>query len=378
MVPTEREQIIKLTNSLVEIPSVSGNKEESLRALNLVDEYLGEHKYIVSRTFESKGIVSRVWGDPESLMNPNLLLNGHIDVVSPDSLKQFAPVEKDGQIIGRGAGDMKGQIASMLFAYKEWINNNNSSRGVSLLLTSDEEIGGFNGARYVVEKEGLRANIVFIPDGSDAFQIVDSQKAPHHFHIKATGTGGHASLAFKIENPVDKIVRLYGDMQRKYALASKDDPWKSTFEMTVINTGGNSANKIPSEVDAWFSWRWPLEQIPFSQGVEEMKRLSSMYGCEYLTDEHGFGEGCLIEDKNALFVSRWKAIMETELKEKIDYTKMHGATDGRHFYKYGAQVLVTNAKAGGTHSSNEWVDIDSLVVLAHALYNYQQEMTRAK
>ena len=51
----------------------------------------------------------------------SLLLNGHIDVVSaePSSSGRVAPFRaevRDGKLYGRGACDMKGGIAAMVFA----------------------------------------------------------------------------------------------------------------------------------------------------------------------------------------------------------------------------------------------------------------------
>jgi succinyl-diaminopimelate desuccinylase len=366
-----KESIEDLTRRMVEIPSVTGRREESLAVLDLVDEFLGD---VDSKTFEKNGVVSRLWGDLEAIMNPKLLLSGHVDVVdAPERL--FCPVIEDGRMFGRGAGDMKGFVASMVASYTDWITKMNGAHGVGLLLTSDEEVGGFNGTRYVID-EGLKAGVVFIPDGSFDYDIVQSQKAPHHFHVRAKGTGGHASRAFEIDNPVNRIWKLYGKMRGKYAKASLDDSWKTTFEMTVVNTDKeSSANAIPSEVEAWFSWRWPLEQISFNQGVEDMKRFSKDFGVDILDDGHGMGEGC-ITDPSAEYVQIWKGVIEKKLGKKVGFQNMHGATDGRHFYMNGSeQVLATSGLTGAHHSGknaevDEWVDLESLGVLSSAISEY--------
>ena len=386
----EREQIIDLTKKLVEIPSITGKTEEALMVLKAVKEYLENSDKLSTKTFEHNGIVSQLWGDENTLFNPKLLLSGHIDVVNaPDY--QFNVREKDGKLFGRGTGDMKGHVVSMLTAYKKHIENTGSSKGISLLLTSDEEVGGFNGTRYVLESTKLRPSIVFIPDGEFSFDIVDSQKAPHHFHIRAkslTG-GGHVSKAFEKDNPVNKILTVYKEMREKYALATKDDEWKSTLEMTVINSGNglgknkttNSANQIAEWSEAWLGWRWPLEVkidgdlATYESGLRDLSAITQKYGVEILKDDHGFGEGCYT-NPDAKFVKDWKNIVEKEIGRNVGFKHMHGATDGRHFYKYGADVLVTSGITEGAHSDNEWVDIDSLVKLAHAVYNCQQEITK--
>jgi len=394
---TERDQIVNLTKSLVEIPSVTGVYDEAVRALKFVDGYLTQEN-LISQTYEhvnKKGqtIVSQLWGDKNTFLTPKLLLSGHLDVLSA-SQKQFVPEESDGKLYGRGAGDMKGHVASMLLAYKKWLSDNGSPRGVGLLLTSDEEEGSFDGARYVIEQAKLRPNTVFIPDGEFSFDIVDSQKAPHHFHVRARSEtkGGHVSLAFKKDNPVNKILTVYNEMRKKYSIATTTDEWKSTFEMTVIKTGNgdnengrpeveNAANGIPEWADAWFGWRWPLEieidnkKATYDTGLADLQKISKKYGVSVLEDDHGFGEGCYT-NPNSKFVQTWKGIIQPIIGHEVGFKHMHGSTDGRHFYKYGSQVLVTSGITEGAHSSNEWVDIDSLVKLSEAIYRYQKEMTK--
>lgn len=383
---TEREQVVDLTKKLIEIPSITGKTEEALMVLKAAKDYLGNSDKLKTISYEHNGIVSQLWGDANTIFEPKLLLSGHIDVVNAPN-NQFNVQEKDGKLFGRGAGDMKGHVVSMLTAYKKHIENTGSSKGISLLLTSDEEVGGANGTRFVLESTKLRPSIVFIPDGEFSFDIVDSQKAPHHFHIRAKSTtgGGHVSKAFEKDNPVNKILNVYNEMREKYALASKDDEWKSTLEMTIINTGNgfdnnktiNSANQIAEWSEAWLGWRWPLEikidneQATYESGLKDLTKIAKKHEVEILDDGHGFGEGCYT-NPDANFVKDWKNIVEKEIGRNVGLKHMHGATDGRHFYKYGADVLVTSGITEGHHSDNEWIDIDSLVKLAHAVYNYQQ------
>lgn len=392
----EKSEIVNLTKMMVEIPSVTGRYSEAREVLSLVDGYLEGAPSLVSQTFESTNantgevFISRLWGSSNGLLSPKLLLSGHIDVVQAEE-DLFQPEERGGRLYGRGSGDMKGHVAAEVVAYKDWIIKHGGPNGIALLLTSDEEVGGFNGARYVVESGGLRPAVVFIPDGEFSFDIVDSQKAPHHFHVRALSTtkGGHVSRAFELDNPVNRILAVYAEMRGKYALATRNDEWKSTFEMTVVNTGNgegdnrviNSANQIPQSAEAWFGWRWPLEvkinghRPTFKTGERDLIRTAKKHGVEILTDGHGLGEGCYTDPK-APFVQKWKGIIEDIVDRKVGFRHMHGATDGRHFYKFGSQVLVTSAITGGHHSSGEWVGINSLAILAEAVYKYQEEITK--
>ena len=60
-----RQEILDLSQRLVETPSVTGNKVAILQALNLARDYLGEEAGV--RDFKSNDVVSRRWVDIGSL-----------------------------------------------------------------------------------------------------------------------------------------------------------------------------------------------------------------------------------------------------------------------------------------------------------------------
>lgn len=77
--------------------------------------------------------------------NSQLIWFAHIDVVPADDLL-FTLRIKDDRALGRGVKDMKGAALPFLMAYREMCGTekfqSHTSPPVSILLTSDEEIGG--------------------------------------------------------------------------------------------------------------------------------------------------------------------------------------------------------------------------------------------
>lgn len=359
--------MIELVADLVRIPSVVGNTKTNLKALNFARRYLNTSPAI----YKSDDVTSYLWSNSEDPLKPNLLLLGHLDVVDVDMQLDLFESKLEGSLLtGRGAGDMKGHVAVLLRAYKQTLKENNKS-SVSLLLTSDEEVGGFNGAKYVVES-GLRPGVLFLPDGSVNFNIISSEKAPYQFSLESFGKGGHAAWAFTIENPLDNILNFYNETRKEFDRATKKKAWASSYEMTSIETDSQSLNTIPSFAGASFSWRWPLEQIDFKIGRNKILKTAKKYSCK-ITHEEGGGEGTII-NKNASYIKDWRRIIEKTIDRKVRFSQQHGASDARHFFNsktYGTKnIVVTSANAGGFHSSREWVDIDSLIKLEQALLKY--------
>ena len=88
---------------------------------------------------------------------PNFMFAGHVDVVPPGNLKDwiikpFNPGIKKGHLIGRGANDMKGAIASWVAAVTKFVFKNKKFNGsISILITGDEEGVAINGTKKVVD-----------------------------------------------------------------------------------------------------------------------------------------------------------------------------------------------------------------------------------
>ena len=103
----------------------------------------------------------------------SLVFNGHIDVVPAEPLDRwtsdpFVASVRDGLLYGRGACDMKGGIAAMVFAVEALASNGVVLAGDVLVATNtDEESSGAGGTALV--EHGLRADagIVTEPTGFD-------------------------------------------------------------------------------------------------------------------------------------------------------------------------------------------------------------------
>ena len=99
------------------------------------------------------------------------MFNGHIDVVSAEPRSEwtsdpFVASLRDGLLHGRGACDMKGGIAAMVFAVEALSSQGVSLDGDLLVATNtDEESSGAGGTALV--EHGLRADagVVTEPTG---------------------------------------------------------------------------------------------------------------------------------------------------------------------------------------------------------------------
>ena len=116
--PLSRESVVALAQSLIRIPSVSGDEKA---IMGWVQEWAGQHGIhcdVIARDPERPNLILSV-GNPES--GPVLCMNGHLDTVpvsDPETWNAgpFDPViSADGtKLFGRGSSDMKSSVAVML------------------------------------------------------------------------------------------------------------------------------------------------------------------------------------------------------------------------------------------------------------------------
>ena len=95
---------------------------------------------------------------------PKILLNGHVDVVPADpsgwTNDPFKPTIKNGQIYGRGAADMKGSDACTIYSLKALVETGSKFAGSIIpTFTTDEEVGGYTGVNYLVDKHVITKDI---------------------------------------------------------------------------------------------------------------------------------------------------------------------------------------------------------------------------
>ncbi len=125
-----------------------------------------------------------------------LLLNGHIDVVSIDPVERWshpprAAVVEDGRVHGRGACDMKGGVASMVFAAEMLARLGIRLAGDLIVNTVSEEES--TGAGGLAMARTLRADAAIVPEpsGLDVWVTCRGSLLPT---ITVEGRAGHAGI----------------------------------------------------------------------------------------------------------------------------------------------------------------------------------------
>ena len=343
----DQSKMKELTKELVSFKTTEGNKKEISNCLEHIEEYFIDTGLEVRR-FEKDNVPSLFISSNKQDLQPRILLHGHIDVVEADE-EMFEPCEKDGKLYGRGTADMKGGVAVLMKLMKDLEPAN-----TSLLITSDEEVGGFNGTGYLVEEKGLEPEFVISAEPcekGDFPTIVNQHKGVYQVRLSASGESCHASKPENGVNAIDKIIEEYQKFKTVFA--------KSEIE-TTLNLGkiegGESLNQVPEKVFMELDIRFndTLKPRSIEERLEELDvnyEVIAEAPMMYTSQDNRYVERlktCIAEDSSNYFGSQ-------------DF-----ASDARFFTEKGIPAVLFGPEGENIHGEQEHVEIKTL----KKFYNY--------
>lgn len=233
-----QEEVVELTRGLVRLDTSNapasalgrppGN--ETLAAAYLRDHLAaaGVDCELVARHPDRANLVARIPGTGEA---PSLAFVGHTDVVPADPRDWTHPpfaavVDDDGFLWGRGAVDMKNEVAARAVAMAALARSGFRPRGdLWLLAVADEEDGTADvGMRWLLEaRPDIRPELAINEGGGERLPLTDgrtvqlvsvAEKGTYPARVVAVGEAGHASTP----NVGDNAVPLLGELLRRVGL----------------------------------------------------------------------------------------------------------------------------------------------------------------
>ena len=189
----------------------------------------------------------------------SLILNGHIDVVptGPEARwtrPPFEPYVQDGQLYGRGGGDMKAGLAGTLFAFDALRSAGLRPKGQIFFQSVVEEECTGNGALACLQR-GYTADAALIPEPVHEC-LIRAQMGLLWFKMTVPGDPAHASGAYTAG--VNAIERAWAIWLRLKALESEWNAQKGEhppygahahpvrFNLGKIS-GGEWVSSVPAE-----------------------------------------------------------------------------------------------------------------------------------
>lgn len=297
-----RQQSVEELKALLRIPSISTDPAyapEVRRASEWVRTHF-DSMGLKAQIFETERhpVVYAEWlGAPGK---PTVLFYGHVDVQPVDPIDAwksdpFEPLEKEGNIVARGASDDKGQFFTHVKAVEAWLKTRGTLPvNVKFIIEAEEEIGSPNLPLWMREHRDLvAADVVVISDTSQFAPGLPSLCtglrgiASFEIHVKTSETDLHSgSFGGAVPNAIVELARIVDslhDAQGKVAVqsfydevaepsAEEKSSWQALphSDQEFMKTAGTSALwGEPGRTTLERIWSRPtLEVVGISGGYE--------------------------------------------------------------------------------------------------------------
>ncbi len=183
-------------------------------------------------------------------------LHGHYDVVPAQSKEQYLPRIEGGYLYGRGSTDMKGGLASMVYA--AFVANKlglTKNGRIGVCIVPDEESGGQGGAAYldhigVIGKNGIAA-INAEPTSS---VVWNASRGALTLNVTVKGRVAHVGLQHQGVNAFERMLQVAGALQKLKAEVEvrtthyRIEPPESARSILMLGgrvEGGINYNAVP-------------------------------------------------------------------------------------------------------------------------------------
>lgn len=367
--------LIEILTGMVKINSVNPGLVPNAPGEKEIVEYIAHHlsqigietviDEIDNNRYNVTGVIKGS-GDGKSLM-----FNGHTDTVSVEKMENpFSAEISDGKLYGRGSYDMKGGLAAMLTAAKALVESKIELKGdLVLAFVADEEYDS-KGTEKLLEK--------IITDGAIVTEPSDLNVCIGHrgfglFEITTTGKVAHGGRPDEGIDANMQMGKVLNELKHLSDELNNMEPnpllGKPSLHVPVIN-GGTEPFTYSGECKITVEWR----SVPGDTSKEVLDKLHKII--QKLSDED--------EKFNASIKKvMWRDPFETNKSNEIvkclagsvknvtgkepNYIGHNWWEDSGLIGEQGIDTVIIGPEGAGLHTENEWVEINSVLMLSEIL-----------
>jgi len=263
--PEPLDEVVRLTQEMVRIPSLSGQEQDMARYVQNTMHSLGFNDV----SLDENGSVLGLVGPADAPIA--LLFDSHMDIVPVAGLwtvDPFGAEIRNGRLYGRGTTDMKGGLAAALSAVSQVAREGQLHQRIAVSASVMEEVIEGHALAAVLDRCQPEAVVICEPSG---LRIKIGQKGRTEILLTLHGQPSHAALQTDATNPILSAARallaletleLPGHEQLGQAIIVPtdiiSDPWPSisltpssvTLRFDRRTLDGESEDTILAQIDA--------------------------------------------------------------------------------------------------------------------------------
>jgi len=359
---------VALAQALVRCPSVTPEEGGALGVLAKVLEGAGFAVERVTFSDEDTPDVENLYARIGS-EEPVFVFAGHTDVVPPGDEAAwmhppFSGEVVDGALYGRGAADMKGEVAAMVAAALRY-RAAGGTGSIAFLITGDEEGPAINGTPKLLDwaaKRGERFGHCLLGEPTSISALGDTLKIGRRGSLSGMltvhGRQGHVAYPDKADNPIRRLLPILLALQEPLDDGTAHFQ-RSNLEITSVDVGNPTVNVIPNSAVARFNVRFnDAHSLASLQQLLRQRVEKAADGARYeLSFVRGASASFLTEPGR--FVDVLSAAVEAETGRWPELSTSGGTSDAR-FIKDYCPVVELGVMNTTMHQVDEHVPVADL------------------
>ena len=296
---------------------------------------------------------------------------GHTDVVpsGPEDEWTSHPFEAniiDGELIGRGAADMKGSVAVFIESIKNFLAANpDPNFQIWVMLTSNEEgepaDGKINTLMDSLASQNQFIDYCLVGEASSSENVGDvlrvGRRGSLSGKLKLIGKQGHVAYPHKVLSPILEVGPIINELnQIVWDEGNKHfDP--TSFQISNIDSGTGATNVVPGHLNMLFNFRFSPESTQESlkeRFIQILEKSKCTFEINWTLNAQPY-----LTKKTELLSIMQKALKKINGKE-AEINNGGGTSDGRWVSPSGSEVIELGPRNQTIHKIDEKISLADL------------------
>ena len=305
---------------------------------------------------------------------------GHTDVVpsGPEDEWTSPPFEAnivEGELIGRGAADMKGSVAVFIESVKNFLADHpNPNFQIWVMLTSNEEgepaDGKINTLMDSLTDQNQFIDYCLVGEASSSDKVGDvlrvGRRGSLSGKLKLIGKQGHVAYPHKVLSPILEVGPIINELNQMIWDEGNEHFDPTSFQISNIDSGTGATNVVPGHLNMLFNFRFSPESSQESL-KERFVQVLEKSKCSFEIDWTLNAQPYLTKKTELLSIIQ-TALKKINGKEAI-VDNGGGTSDGRWVSPSGSEVIELGPRNQTIHKIDEKISLADLILLQEI---YQQ------
>ena len=305
---------------------------------------------------------------------------GHTDVVpsGPEDEWTSPPFEAnivEGELIGRGAADMKGSVAVFIESVKKFLADHpNPNFQIWVMLTSNEEgepaDGKINTLMDSLTDQNQFIDYCLVGEASSSDKVGDvlrvGRRGSLSGKLKLIGKQGHVAYPHKVLSPILEVGPIINELNQMIWDEGNEHFDPTSFQISNIDSGTGATNVVPGHLNMLFNFRFSPESSQESL-KERFVQVLEKSKCSFEIDWTLNAQPYLTKKTELLSIIQ-TALKKINGKEAI-VDNGGGTSDGRWVSPSGSEVIELGPRNQTIHKIDEKISLADLALLQEI---YQQ------